>query len=150
MSMSVLAPFGLFALCMLAVTVEGVICNVMDYGAKGDSVTLDTRNINKALGDHQCGSVIFPAGRTFLVGSLHLRSHIRLIIEKNATIKGCMNNISAYDLPEPNKFDEYQDFGHSHWQNSLIWGEGLTNVTIEGNGMIDGKIVKIRMLQPDH
>ena len=32
----------------------------------------------------------------------------------------------------------YQDFGHSHWQNSLIWGIGLKNLRIEGKGLIDG------------
>jgi polygalacturonase len=118
------------------------VCDVTDYGAKGDAKTLDTHSVNKALADPRCGAVAFKAGRTFLVGSLHLRSHIRLIIEKNATILGAMNNISAYDLPEPNPFDKYQDFGHSHWHNSLIWGEGATNVTIEGHygSMIDGKL----------
>jgi polygalacturonase len=33
----------------------------------------------------------------------------------------------------------YQDFGHSHWQNSLIWGVGVENVSIEGPGKIDGR-----------
>ncbi|MBL4630754.1 MAG: right-handed parallel beta-helix repeat-containing protein [Paraglaciecola sp.] len=33
---------------------------------------------------------------------------------------------------------QYQDFGHSHWHNSLIWGENLDNVSILGSGMIDG------------
>ena len=43
-----------------------------------------------------------------------------------------------YDLPEPNEHDLYQDFGHSHWQNSLIWGIGLEDVAILGPGRIDG------------
>ena len=33
----------------------------------------------------------------------------------------------------------YQDFGHSHWHNSLIWGEGLEHVAITGPGRIDGR-----------
>ena len=33
----------------------------------------------------------------------------------------------------------YQDFGHSHWKNSLIWGIGVENVAIIGQGRIDGK-----------
>jgi polygalacturonase len=45
----------------------------------------------------------------------------------------------AYDEPEPNEHDKYQDHGHSHWHNSLIWGEGLTNVAITGPGKIDGR-----------
>jgi hypothetical protein len=33
----------------------------------------------------------------------------------------------------------YQDFGHCFWQNSLIWGDGLTNVSIIGPGTIYGR-----------
>src|SRR5947207_165789 len=46
---------------------------------------------------------------------------------------------AQYDPPEPNRWDAYQDFGHTHWHNSLIWGENLTNVSILGPGMIWGK-----------
>ena len=42
----------------------------------------------------------------------------------------------AYDPPEPNQWDSYQDFGHSHWHNSLIWGEGLSDIAICGPGLI--------------
>jgi polygalacturonase len=45
----------------------------------------------------------------------------------------------AYDPPEPNPADPYEDFGHSHWHNSLIWGENLENIAIVGLGRIDGK-----------
>jgi polygalacturonase len=45
----------------------------------------------------------------------------------------------GYDPPEPNQWDNFQDFGHSHWHNSLIWGEDLQNITIEGQGLIWGK-----------
>ena len=44
-----------------------------------------------------------------------------------------------YDAPEPNAFDQYRDFGHSHWQNSFIWGENLENISIIGPGIINGK-----------
>ena len=33
----------------------------------------------------------------------------------------------------------YQDFGHSHWKNSLMWGIGIENFAIIGQGKIDGK-----------
>ena len=46
---------------------------------------------------------------------------------------------SGYDPPEPNAWDKFQDFGHSHWRNSLIWGIGLENVSILGPGLIEGK-----------
>ncbi|MHB1920871.1 MAG: rhamnogalacturonidase, partial [Chitinophagaceae bacterium] len=43
------------------------------------------------------------------------------------------------DHPEPNPWDHYQDFGHSHWHNGLIWGEHLENIAILGPGEIYGK-----------
>lgn len=45
----------------------------------------------------------------------------------------------GYDSAEPNEHNKYQDFGHSHWKNSLIWGIGLENITISGPGLIYGK-----------
>jgi polygalacturonase len=33
----------------------------------------------------------------------------------------------------------YQDFGHCFWHNSLIWGDGLSNVSIIGPGTIYGR-----------
>ncbi len=44
----------------------------------------------------------------------------------------------GYDPAEPSDFTRYQDFGHSHFQNSLIWGIGLRNVRIDGYGTIYG------------
>src|SRR5258708_13619265 len=43
------------------------------------------------------------------------------------------------DEPEPNSLDMYQDFGHSHWHNALLWGENIENVSIGGPGLIHGK-----------
>jgi polygalacturonase len=50
----------------------------------------------------------------------------------------------AYDAPEENpharsSFGINQDFGHSHWRNSLLWGENLHDISILGPGMIDGR-----------
>ena len=47
------------------------------------------------------------------------------------------NEKEHYDLPEENT-SNYQDFGHSHWKNSLIWGIGLHDISIQGFGLIDG------------
>jgi len=38
----------------------------------------------------------------------------------------------------PNKWDQYQDYGHSHWYDSFLVGDGLSNVTITGAGILDG------------
>ena len=119
------------------------IYDVRAFGAKGDGKTLDTLAINRAIDAAATaggGTVDFPAG-TYLSVSIHLKSNITLQIDQGATLLAAdtVPGKVTYDLPEPNQWDTYQDFGHSHWQNSLIWGIGLENVSIVGPGLIDGK-----------
>jgi polygalacturonase len=117
--------------------------NVKDYGVAGDGKTIDTPAINKAIETASAaggGTVYFPAG-TYLSFSIRLKSNITLYLDNGATILAADPAVhkGSYDLPEPNEFDMYQDFGHSHWQNSLIWGIGVENIAIIGQGKIDGK-----------
>jgi len=117
------------------------IYNVKTFGATGDGKTLDTPAINKTIDAAAAGggTVYFPAGN-YLSVSIHLKSNIALYLDQGATIiAASTSEVAKYDLPEPNEWDKYQDFGHSHWHNSLIWGENLTNVSILGPGMIWGK-----------
>lgn len=85
------------------------------------------------------GTVYFRAG-TYLSVSIHLKSNITLHLDQGATILAAdvIPGKVTYDLPEPNEWDMYQHFGHSHWQNSLIWGVGMENVSIVGPGLING------------
>jgi polygalacturonase len=122
---------------------ENSFYNVRTFGAIGDGKTLDTVAINQTIAAASAaggGTVSFPAG-TYLSVSIHLRSNITLHLDQGATIRAAdtVPDKVTYDLPEPNAWDTYQDFGHSHWQNSLIWGVGLENVQIIGPGLIDGK-----------
>jgi polygalacturonase len=118
------------------------VFNVRTYGAKGDGITLDTNAINntitaavKAGG----GTVYFPAG-TYLSYSIRLESHIALYLDQGAVILAASpSNEAGYDAPEPALNDTFQDFGHSHWHNSLIWGENLEDISILGPGVIYGK-----------
>jgi polygalacturonase len=117
--------------------------NVKAFGAKGDSTAFDTDAINKAIeaaSEAGGGTVFFPAGK-YLSFSIHLKSNITLFLDNGAVLIAADPNQGkgGYDAPEPNEFDKFQDFGHSHWHNSLIWGENLQNIAITGHGMIDGK-----------
>ncbi len=116
------------------------IYNVRDYGAVGDGTHLDSPAINQAI--HAAaqaggGTVLLPAG-TYLSGSIHLRSNLQILIDAGATILGAPQSLHAYDPAEPFVGHAYQDSGHSHFHNSLIWGENVTNVTICGRGTING------------
>ncbi len=128
------------------------IYNVKAFGARGDGKTLDTRAINHAIEAAALaggGTVNFPPG-TYLSFSIQLKSNIALYLDQGATILAADPKMAEgnYDTPEPNEWDMYQDFGHSHWQNSLIWGIGLENVSILGPGMIDGKGLTRRSPRP--
>lgn len=116
--------------------------DVRAFGATGDGRTLDSPAVNRAIAAaaHAGGGTVeFPAGN-YLCGSLRLASHVTLHLNAGATITATADP-AAYDAPEPNEWGDqhgYQDFGHSHFQNSLVWGVGLENVAITGFGRIDG------------
>lgn len=116
--------------------------NIRQFGAKGDSTSIDTEAINRAIEAASAaggGTVYFPAGN-YLSFSIHLKSNITLFLDNGAYLIGAdpEKGQGGYDAPEPNSFDMYQDFGHSHWHNSLIRGENLENIAIKGNGWIVG------------
>ena len=128
------------------------IFDVRAFGAKGDGKTIDTPAINKAIDAAAAaggGTVHLPAG-TFLCFSIRLKSNIALYLSQGATILAAdpKTDKGTYDLPEPNEWDMYQDFGHSHWRNSLIWGIGLENISVLGPGRIDGRGLTRRSPRP--
>lgn len=118
------------------------VYNVRTFGATGDGKTIDTPAINKAIDAAAAaggGTVHFPSG-SYLCFSIHLKSRVTLYLDQGATIVAAETGTAGqYDPAEPNPWDKFQDYGHSHWHNSLIWGEGLEHVSILGPGMIWGK-----------
>ncbi len=115
--------------------------SVKDFGAKGDGKTIDSESINqtiKSVSQSGGGTVLFPKGQ-YMCYSIRLQNNVTLHLEEGAEI--CAANhteTTGYDTAEDNPFDKYQDFGHSHWCNSLIYGIGLHNIAIEGKGRITG------------
>ena len=130
----------LSALLAYVVVSQAATFDVKAFGAKGDGQTLDSAAINKTIEAAAAagGGTIEIGPGTYVTGSIRLRSNITLHLEHGAVLQAS-GDASAYDAPEPNAWDRYQDFGHSHWRNSLIWGENLNNVAITGGGMISGK-----------
>lgn len=122
--------------------------NVRLYGAKGDGVAIDTPAVNRAIDAANSaggGTVRFPPG-TYACYSIHLKSNVMLYLEQGATIlaanvpDGGATSGARYDAAESNQpWEAYQDYGHNHWHNSLIWGENIQNFAILGPGLIWGK-----------
>lgn len=120
--------------------------DVRMFGAKGNGTTLDTAAVNAAIeaaGATGGGTVYFPAG-SYLCYSIHLKSRITLYLDMGATIVAADSpkegDTTGYDLAESiAPWENYQDYGHNHWHNSLIWGDGLTDLSIQGYGLIWGR-----------
>ncbi len=125
--------------------------DVRTFGAVGDGKAVDSPAINKAIDAAASaggGTVVLPAG-TWLCFSIRLKSHVGLYLSQGAVLRAADSPLpheatgyrsGTYDAAEPNTaWDAYQDYGHNHWHNSLLWGEGINDVSITGPGMIDGK-----------
>jgi len=121
--------------------------NVRDFGAKGDGTTIDSPSIDKAIDEaaRRGGGVVwFPQG-TYASYTIHLKSNVTLYLDRGAVLlaapvplEGTQN---GYDMAEPQDpaINAFQDYGHNHWRNSLIHGEGLHDIAILGEGLIWGK-----------
>ncbi len=104
-------------------TGENGVLNVLDFGAKGDGKTIDTRAVQKAIDACAAmggGQVLLPAGKTFLSGALTLRSGVDLHVANGATLKG-----SA----------DWRDYLPS---GSLLFAKDAANISLTGSGTIDG------------
>ena len=123
---SAASPYGIFS--------------VREFGAAGDGHTIDSPAINQAVDAAAAaggGTVLFSAG-TYACYSIRLRSNVELRLDQGATILAAEG--AHYDAAESNApWEAYQDYGHNHWHNSLLWGENLHDVSITGPGLIDGK-----------
>jgi polygalacturonase len=135
---------------MAIAQVQGIF-DVRKYGATGDGKTLDTDSVNRAIEAAAAaggGVVVFPAG-TYLCFSIHLKSQVHLHLQQGSVIVAADSplpdeqtgyNGGVYDAAEPKtEWDVFQDYGHNHWHNSLLWGEDLHDVSITGTGLIWGR-----------
>jgi len=108
--------------------------NIIYYGAKADGITLNTKNINKAIAECSAkggGVVLVPQG-LWLTGPIVLKSNVDLHIERAALLQ-FTDDKSQYPLIEGN----YE--GHAAIRNqSPISGTELENIAITGEGIIDG------------
>jgi polygalacturonase len=121
--------------------------SVRQFGAKGDGAAIDSPAINRAIEAAAAaggGTVLFPAG-VYLTYSIRLKSKVALYLDQGAVILAApspteVSTTGGYDAAEPQgAWEPYQDYGHNHWHNSLLWGEDLDGISITGPGMIWGK-----------
>jgi hypothetical protein len=100
--------------------------NVVDFGAKGDNVTVNTSSIQSAI--DKCnqeggGMVVIPHG-TFISATLFLKSNVTLYLSEGAVLKGIAD------------MKAYKQVYRSNY--AFIYAEGQENIAILGRGIIHG------------
>jgi polygalacturonase len=112
---------------------EGVF-EVTRFGAVGDGTTLCTRAIQRAIdAAAMSGGVVYlPPGR-FLSGALFLRSNVRLSLSAGAVL---ISSHRPEDFPPiPSRWEGIERTSYA----SLLNGDRLEDVAIEGPGSIEGQ-----------
>jgi polygalacturonase len=129
-----LLAFAAIAVFMAESTVmlhAAAVCNVRDYGAKGDGTTKDTAAIQKAIdacAEKGGGTVTLPEGN-YLSAPIVLKSNITLHLDKGATLLGSPDHA---DYPEITEF-------RAPGLQSLVSAKDSSNITINGEGTINGQ-----------
>ena len=119
--------------------------SIVNFGAKGDGVTLNTSSINKTIAtvsQKGGGVVLIPSG-LWLTGPIELKSNVNLHLKRDAILQ-FTDDFNQYKLVEGNWE------GQPAWRNqSPISGTNLENIAITGSGIIDGNGGAWRMVKKD-
>lgn len=106
--------------------------NVTGYGAKGNGITDDAKAIQRAIDACSAsggGSVVFPSGKTFMAGPLHLKSNVDLHLQPNSVL-----------LANPDEAVYTESAFRGNRGEGMMWisGKDIQNISITGRGRIDG------------
>ena len=108
--------------------------NIIDFGAKGDGIVLNTKAINdaiKAVNAKGGGKVVIPEG-LWLTGPIELLSNVNLYTEMNALIL-FTDDFEAYPIIETS----FEGLNTRRCQSPIsAWN--AENIAITGNGVFDG------------
>ena len=118
------------------------VCDVREYGARGDGQTIDTLAIQRAIDDcsKEGGVVVLSSGR-YLSGTIVLRDRITLRILPGAILQGSprIEDYVAHpreDVPAIFVDGSTQNKGNGPYH--LIHAENARDVAVDGGGVIDG------------
>ncbi|MGH2562983.1 MAG: glycoside hydrolase family 28 protein [Ginsengibacter sp.] len=106
--------------------------NIKKYGAVGNSKLICTKAVQMAVDacyKNGGGDVEVPTG-IFIIGTVHLKSNVYLYLQAGAVLRGSPN------------LDDYEDFyagpPFNHVHKGMLFTEDAENITIDGEGQIDG------------
>jgi polygalacturonase len=112
---------------------------ITDYGAVGDSKTMNTKAFKKAIAachKQGGGQVVVPKG-VFLTGAIHLKSNVNLHLKKGATI------LFSQDPSDYLPVVKVRYEGIVLWNYSpFIYAYKKKNIAVTGQGTLDGNADK--------
>jgi polygalacturonase len=115
----------------------GSLCNIADFGAVDDGQTLNTRLITRLLLNQSCSEVLVPEGGVYLTGPLNItRSGLTFTV--SGTLKASDDASLFPLLPEVPSYPRSRDRGGILRYNPVVLLFNVSNVTVQGNGTIDG------------
>ncbi len=125
---------------------ESCCYSVLDFGAVGDGVTLNTRALQTAINFlPENGRLLVPAG-TYLTGPLMMKSHMTLELEEGAVLLGTTDK-NEYPVVPANAMDLDSDISQpvGIWEGNaytmrqaLICASYAKDLVICGRGTVDG------------
>jgi hypothetical protein len=108
---------------------------ITHFGAVADISINSAASIQKAIDiAHEAGggTVVVPAGQSFMCGSIVLKSFVRLLLEPGAMLKAS-GNIDDYV-----NYEHLDLFAKSDFCRFWIFAKESRLITIEGSGTLDG------------
>ncbi|WP_298319465.1 glycosyl hydrolase family 28 protein [uncultured Aquimarina sp.] len=110
--------------------------NVLDFGAKADGITKDTKAIQKAIdtcSKNGGGNVVIPSGKTIVIGTIYMKDFVTLHIQNGAVLLGSPN---IEDYTTDTHKNMYKN--EKHMDRCLIFARNAKSFGITGFGTIDG------------
>ena len=128
-----LSGFVLVAVCVASpasALASSTTCDPHTYGAKVDGTSKDTAAIQAAIDacEQRGGGIVRLSAGTWLSAPIVLKSNIALELDKGATLLGSSDH---QDYPPKTEF-------RAPGLQSLVSATNATNVSITGEGVIDG------------
>ncbi len=123
--------------------------NVLDFGAKGDNKTDDSKALQKAIDACNAaggGRVVLQGGHIYRTGTIVLKSNVELHLEKTAVLK-VSDDLTAFDMLGKLKRELSQKRDQPSYENCeydglptlyFLYCLHAENVAITGEGEIDG------------
>ena len=112
--------------------------NVLDYGATGESVQANTAAVQGAIdacAAHGGGQVVVPSGTRLTIGTIVLKSHVDLYLERGALLQGSPRHGDFTRFaPPPVSFDP----GPVPMMGVIVYAEKAEDIAVTGAGRIDG------------